>query len=114
MTFSWTSSNIPNKQKKVSLLKFFDILPKEQFHGLLWGYEFSKKGCKPSDKGQSYYVTHLTDTGIKEVLKPTDFHHNSIYKMCSDNWRKKCVGPSLTRLFSLLVHATHGFKPART
>jgi hypothetical protein len=28
--------------------------------------------------------------------------------MCFDN----C--PSLTRLFSLLVHATHGFKPART
>jgi hypothetical protein len=65
MPFSWMSSNIPMKQKNVSLLKFFDILPKEQFHGLLWGYEFSKKGCKPSDKGQSYYVTHLTDTGIK-------------------------------------------------
>jgi hypothetical protein len=42
-SFTRMSSHIPMKQAKASM-RFYDILPKEQFYELLWGYDFSIKG----------------------------------------------------------------------
>ncbi len=59
-----------NEANHASMM-FDDILPKEQFCGLLWEYKIGIKRYKCTKKGQSY-VIQLTNTRIKE-LKPTDF-----------------------------------------
>ncbi len=69
--------NQHSNEAKMASMRFHDILPKEQLYGLLWGNEFDIKRMQ-TKKGQSYYVTHLTNRSKEVLYANRMFYYNSL------------------------------------